>query len=125
MCIYFVCHIPEDNSLSNLGTLRGVFGAHPRVRMRKISLARYPLSMRKPCLESYTLERTPLSSDLITKKSFVVLTEYNLPSGILLNNMRFKIYVLIFWCRIFLLQFVVVVSCFKAGQVGGKLYYSL
>jgi hypothetical protein len=55
---------PDDNSLSNLDTLRGVFGAHPRVRVRKTSLARYSLSMRKPCLESYILEmtRAPLRS---------------------------------------------------------------
>jgi hypothetical protein len=48
----------EYNSLSNLDTLRGVFGPHPGVRTRNASLARYSLSMRKPCLESYILERS-------------------------------------------------------------------
>jgi hypothetical protein len=50
--------IPDDNSLSNLGTLRGIFGTHPRVSELKIALARYSLSIWKPCLESYILERT-------------------------------------------------------------------
>jgi len=36
--------------------LRGVSGSHPGVRVLEAFLARYPLSMRKPCLESYILE---------------------------------------------------------------------
>lgn len=53
---FFLRQFQEYNSLSNLGTLRGVFGAHPGVGVRKAPLARYSLSMRKPCLESYILE---------------------------------------------------------------------
>lgn len=51
-------YIPDDNSLSNLDALRGVFGACLVARMRKTTLARHSLSMRKPCLESYILEST-------------------------------------------------------------------
>ncbi len=50
--------VPDDNSLSNLDALRGVFGACLVARMRKTTLARHSLSMRKPCLESYILEST-------------------------------------------------------------------
>jgi hypothetical protein len=48
--------IQEYNSLSNLDALRGIFGAHPGVGVRTVTLARHSLSMRKPCLESYILE---------------------------------------------------------------------
>ena len=48
--------IQEDNSLSNLYALRGILGARPRPGSLRISLARHALSMRKSCLESYTLE---------------------------------------------------------------------
>jgi hypothetical protein len=48
--------IPDDNSLSNLSTLRGVLRRSPRVRVLQTFLARYSLSMRKLCLESYILE---------------------------------------------------------------------
>jgi hypothetical protein len=54
---------PDDNSLSNLDALRGVFGAYLVVRVRKTSLARHSLSMRKPCLESYILEILQGASD--------------------------------------------------------------
>lgn len=52
----FFVSIPEYNSLSNLNTLRGLRGAYPRVGVLGNPLARYSLSMRKLCLESYALE---------------------------------------------------------------------
>ena len=51
-----LCFFPEYNSLSNLNTLRGLRGACPGVGVLGIPLARYSLSMRKLCLESYALE---------------------------------------------------------------------
>lgn len=49
--------VPDYNSLSNSNTLRGLRGPTLVGGMSGISLARYSLSMRKPCLESYWLEQ--------------------------------------------------------------------
>ena len=47
---------PEYNSLSNLNTLRGLRGAFLEEERWVTALARYSLSMRKLCLESFALE---------------------------------------------------------------------
>jgi len=56
---------PEYNSLSNLNKWRGLRGAYPRVGVLGIPLARYSLSMRKLCLESYALEDYFANNELI------------------------------------------------------------
>ena len=49
--------IQEDNSLNNLDALRGAFGTRLLTGSAdQAFLARHSLSMRKSCLESYTLE---------------------------------------------------------------------
>jgi hypothetical protein len=67
MSLPLILTTQEDNSLNNLGALRGVFGTRPGSGALQTSLARHSLSMRKSCLESYTLE---IGNELVTYRRY-------------------------------------------------------